>query len=213
MGLTFSDPRCTPIGSGWLKAEDRICPVCGTGFTISCHEADWTYKINVSTGKKAEYVPVCRYNCQIAWDKEHEQKAPDPREKSPKARVHTPESIARQKEAMHRFWEMHGEDLKAAQRAAGTKKRAKKERGGACKFDPRELNRILYERSLMQKDLCELTGISRASICRYTNGKQIPRPRQIKSIAEALGIAPEDLMRKEDWRRNDAGLPIMQTRR
>lgn len=202
MGLTFSDPRCLSIG--WIEAKERICPVCGTGFTISCRETDWAFKINMATGKKPEIVPVCRHNCQIAWEKEHEQKkAPDPCEKSPKAREHTPESIERQKEAMRRFWEHHGEGIIAAQHEAGARKRAarkraKKERSSECKFDPRVLNRILYERSLMQKDLCELTGISGASISCYTNGKRVPSPKYIERIAAALGIAPEDLMRKED---------------
>lgn len=47
---------------------------------------------------------------------------------------------------------------------------------------------------LTQDDLSEMTGLSRATISRYINKKQMPGPKALVNIAEALDCDYEELM-------------------
>lgn len=53
---------------------------------------------------------------------------------------------------------------------------------------------MLKEAYLTQEDLSEMTGLSRATISRYVNKKQMPGPKAIVNIVEALDCDYEELM-------------------
>lgn len=45
-----------------------------------------------------------------------------------------------------------------------------------------------------QEELATRTGMSRATISRLEGGQQRPRISTVRKLAEALGVAPEDLV-------------------
>jgi transcriptional regulator with XRE-family HTH domain len=47
-----------------------------------------------------------------------------------------------------------------------------------------------------QEELAERTGMSRANLSRIESGLQRPRISTVRTLAAALGVAPEDLI---DW--------------
>ena len=53
---------------------------------------------------------------------------------------------------------------------------------------------MLKKAYLTQDDLSEMTGLSRATISRYINKKQMPGPKALVNIAEALDCDYEELM-------------------
>ena len=57
----------------------------------------------------------------------------------------------------------------------------------------REVRQRLF---VTQAELAERTGIAEATLSRLENGVQRPRISTVRKIAEALGVAPEDLV---DW--------------
>ncbi len=89
---------------------------------------------------------------------------------------------------------------------------------GQTDFDPMAL-RLLRSRSQEQgmsaEQLATLVGATKAQIIAYENGRQTPDGPRIRRLAEALGVAPVELMRLEnqghwsvaDWRRS-AGLRV-----
>ena len=55
--------------------------------------------------------------------------------------------------------------------------------------------REVRERAFVtQADLAERTGIAEATISRLENGIQRPRISTVRKIADALGVAPEELV-------------------
>ncbi len=63
-----------------------------------------------------------------------------------------------------------------------------------------------HERSLMQKQLADLTGINRRTLRRYETGVFLPRPVHLRVLAEALGMDGEQLHAALlGWRALDEG--------
>ncbi len=57
--------------------------------------------------------------------------------------------------------------------------------------------RAVRERMFVtQAELAQRTGIAEATLSRLENGVQRPRISTVRKIADALGVAPEDLV---DW--------------
>lgn len=57
----------------------------------------------------------------------------------------------------------------------------------------RRLVQHLRDRDMNQSDLARKTGLSRDAISTYVRARSMPEPRNLKVIAEALGLAPSDL--------------------
>ena len=57
-----------------------------------------------------------------------------------------------------------------------------------------KVERIMVDRNMNQKELSEKSGITRASICRYLQGKRRPRIDVVVNFAKALGVEPEELL-------------------
>ena len=55
------------------------------------------------------------------------------------------------------------------------------------------LRRLREQRALSLSDLASMTKLSRVTINRIENGKQRPRPRTIRMLAEALSVPVEEL--------------------
>ena len=55
----------------------------------------------------------------------------------------------------------------------------------------REVRERLF---VTQADLAQRTGIAEATISRLENGAQRPRISTVRKLAEALNVAPEDLV-------------------
>jgi transcriptional regulator with XRE-family HTH domain len=55
------------------------------------------------------------------------------------------------------------------------------------------LKRLRQQRALSLSDLASMTKLSRVTINRIENGKQRPRPRTIRRLAEVLGVPVEEL--------------------
>jgi transcriptional regulator with XRE-family HTH domain len=60
------------------------------------------------------------------------------------------------------------------------------------------LRQLRRERALSQRDLSGITGIAYDSISQLETGKRDAQPRTIRKLAEALGVAPRELMKGED---------------
>lgn len=59
----------------------------------------------------------------------------------------------------------------------------------------RELRR---QRVLSMRDLQERSGVSHNTIWRIESGRQGVHPRTIRKLAEALGVEPEEMLKKEE---------------
>lgn len=57
------------------------------------------------------------------------------------------------------------------------------------------LKQLREERMLTQQDLASKAGLTVATLSRLENRKARPRPRTIRTLAEALGIDPGHLRR------------------
>lgn len=57
-----------------------------------------------------------------------------------------------------------------------------------------KVKRMMADRNMNQKELSEKSGITRASICRYLQGKRRPRIDVVVNFAKALGVEPEELL-------------------
>ena len=60
------------------------------------------------------------------------------------------------------------------------------------------LRQVRRERALSQRDLSRMTGVAFDTISRLENGKQDAQPKTIRKLAEALGVEPKELLRKEE---------------
>jgi putative transcriptional regulator len=55
------------------------------------------------------------------------------------------------------------------------------------------LKRYRILAGLTQEELAEKTGVHRDTIIRLEGGKQPPRPRTLKNLADVLGVSTQDL--------------------
>lgn len=60
-----------------------------------------------------------------------------------------------------------------------------------------KLRKTMQDLGLNQARLCEMTGISKGSVCQYLSGKQIPKEETMKDMAVSLGLDPEYFLQKE----------------
>lgn len=70
-------------------------------------------------------------------------------------------------------------------------------------FEPKELGKLEFGRRLMQlmldkgwnqSDLARAAGLGRDAVSTYVRGRSFPEPRSLRALADALGIAPGDLL-------------------
>jgi transcriptional regulator with XRE-family HTH domain len=59
------------------------------------------------------------------------------------------------------------------------------------------LRALRVRASLSQEELAELSGVSRTTITDLELGKRRPHPKTRRKLAEALGVAPVELMESE----------------
>ena len=57
-----------------------------------------------------------------------------------------------------------------------------------------KLREIRQRKFLTQQQLADKIGTTKANISRLENGTQEPRPSTVLRLAEALGVAPEELV-------------------
>jgi transcriptional regulator with XRE-family HTH domain len=60
-----------------------------------------------------------------------------------------------------------------------------------------KLQRLRKEQVLSQRELARLSGLTHQTVWRFENGSTNAHPRTIRKIAEALGIEPKKLVKKE----------------
>ena len=53
---------------------------------------------------------------------------------------------------------------------------------------------ILHMKGITKRELAKKTGITEQSICRYANGKRIPKVTEVITIADTLGISINELL-------------------
>ena len=56
------------------------------------------------------------------------------------------------------------------------------------------IKELLEEKSITQKKLSELTGLTESSISHYIKGDRVPRGMNLAKIADALGTTADDLL-------------------
>ncbi len=69
---------------------------------------------------------------------------------------------------------------------------------GAMEVDPMKLKRLRKDRVFSQRELARLAGLTHATVWKLENGPAEAHPRTIRKLAEALGVEPEELLRKEE---------------
>ncbi|HEY3115815.1 MAG TPA: helix-turn-helix transcriptional regulator [Chloroflexota bacterium] len=60
------------------------------------------------------------------------------------------------------------------------------------------LKNIRERRALTQQDLAERAGVNRVTVARLEGGVDQPLPGTVRKLADALGVAPEELMDQAD---------------
>lgn len=60
------------------------------------------------------------------------------------------------------------------------------------------IKNLMKETNIRQKDLCEITGISRNTVTNYTAGERIPDTTNIYAIAKALNVTIEHILTGEE---------------
>lgn len=63
--------------------------------------------------------------------------------------------------------------------------------------DTQKLKELRRRRVLSMRELEELSGVSHNTIWRIESGRQGAHPRTIRKLAQALGVEPEELLKKE----------------
>ena len=64
--------------------------------------------------------------------------------------------------------------------------------------DRLQLKRLRQEQALSLRDLARRSGVAYDTINRLELGKQDAQPRTIRRLAEALGVEPKELMKREE---------------
>ncbi len=60
------------------------------------------------------------------------------------------------------------------------------------------LKQLRRARAMSQEDLEKKSGVARATISALETGKREAQPRTIRRLAEALGVEPHELMKREE---------------
>ena len=64
--------------------------------------------------------------------------------------------------------------------------------------DKVQLKRLRQQQALSLRDLARRSGVAYDTINRLELGKQDAQPRTIRRLAEALGVQPKELMKREE---------------
>ena len=64
--------------------------------------------------------------------------------------------------------------------------------------DTKKLKELRRRRGLSMRELEELSGGSHNTIWRIESGRQGAHPKTIRKLAKALGVEPEELLKKEE---------------
>ncbi len=67
-----------------------------------------------------------------------------------------------------------------------------------AEVDRVQLKRLRQEQALSLRDLARRSGVAYDTINRLELGKQDAQPRTIRRLAEALGVQPKELMKREE---------------
>jgi transcriptional regulator with XRE-family HTH domain len=67
-----------------------------------------------------------------------------------------------------------------------------------AEVDRMQLKRLRQEQALSLRDLARRSGVAYDTINRLELGKQDAQPRTIRRLAEALGVQPKELMKREE---------------
>ena len=65
-------------------------------------------------------------------------------------------------------------------------------------MDKVQLKRLRQQQALSLRDLARRSGVAYDTINRLELGKQDAQPRTIRRLAEALGVQPKELMKREE---------------
>ena len=76
----------------------------------------------------------------------------------------------------------------------------------------RRLQSLMLERNWNQAELARAAGLGRDSISTYIRGKVFPDPRNLKRIADALGMTPQQLMPSDMASVIEAEVPALEIR-
>lgn len=76
----------------------------------------------------------------------------------------------------------------------------------------RRLQSLILERNWNQAELARAAGLGRDSISTYIRGTVFPDPKNLKKIADALGMTPQQLMPSEMAAVMDAEVPALEIR-
>ena len=76
----------------------------------------------------------------------------------------------------------------------------------------RRLQSLMLERNWNQAELARAAGLGRDSVSTYIRGKVFPDPKNLKRIADALGMTPQQLMPSDMTAVLDAEVPALEIR-
>jgi transcriptional regulator with XRE-family HTH domain len=65
------------------------------------------------------------------------------------------------------------------------------------KVDVEKLIRLREDRVLSQRDLAKMAGLAQGTVWRLENGFSEAHPSTIRKLAQALGVEPRELVRRE----------------
>src|SRR6266545_2322629 len=71
----------------------------------------------------------------------------------------------------------------------------------------RAIKVLRAERGLERKELAEASGVSYPYLSEIENGKKQPSSKAVLALAEALGVAPSDLLAMAEQRAGSSGPP------
>ena len=66
----------------------------------------------------------------------------------------------------------------------------------SMEVDTERLKELRRRRVLSMRELEELSGVSHNTIWRIESGRQGAHPRTVRKLADALGVAPEELIQE-----------------
>lgn len=76
----------------------------------------------------------------------------------------------------------------------------------------RRIQSLMLERNWNQAELSRAAGLGRDSVSTYIRGKVFPDPKNLKLIADAFGMTPQQLMPSDMTSVMDAEVPALEIR-
>ena len=69
------------------------------------------------------------------------------------------------------------------------------------------LNRLLHQRRMTQKELSEYMGVSASTVNDWVRGKKIPRMDKVDKLCSIFGVSREEILYDNSSRTNPASAP------